>query len=85
MAFTNQQVNWRNFWTCFLISSGQLAFGYPASIIATTLGQPPFLLYMGLIDKDGLLTPNADGLIGAMSGTFQVDFCFAILPLEPRT
>jgi hypothetical protein len=51
---------------------GQLAFGYPASIIGTTLGQPSFLLYMKLITPEGLLTSDADQLIGAMSGVFQV-------------
>jgi hypothetical protein len=33
----NQQYNWRNFWICFLVSLGQIAFGYPSSIIGTTL------------------------------------------------
>ena len=67
-------MSWRNIWICLLVSSGQIAFGYPASIIGTTLGQPSFLNYMGLITPDGTLAPGADGLTGAMSGVFQVIF-----------
>jgi hypothetical protein len=68
-----RQINWRNFYICFLISLGLIAFGYPSAIISTTLGEPSFLLYMGLLDSTTLeLTENADGLIGAMSGVFQV-------------
>ena len=55
-----------------MVSLGQIAFGYPASIIGVTLAQPSFLVYMGLLDIETLeLTPNADQLIGAMSGIFQ--------------
>jgi hypothetical protein len=50
---------------------GQVAFGYPSSIIGTTLGQPAFLEYMGLVTATGL-SKNANGLIGATSGVFQV-------------
>ena len=57
---------------CLLVSSGQLAFGYYASVIGTTLGQPTFLLYMKLIDAKGELVPGAEGIIGAMNGVFQV-------------
>lgn len=64
--------SWRNFLTIFIVSFGLLAYGYPASIIGTTLGQPSFLLYMKLLDPSTLeLTDNADQLIGAMSGIFQ--------------
>lgn len=63
-----------NFWICFAISLGQIAFGYPASIIATTLGQPAFLLYMKLVKEDGSMGENANALIGATSGVFQVRF-----------
>jgi len=75
MGFTElrRQFNWRNFLICYLVSCGQIAFGYPASIIGTTLGEPSFLIYMGLLDlKTEKLTPKADQLIGAMSGVFQV-------------
>jgi hypothetical protein len=68
----DQQYNWRNFWICFLVSLGQIAFGYPSSIIGTTLGEPSFLIYMGIIDAEGNLTSNGAQLEGAMSGVFQV-------------
>lgn len=41
------------------------AYGYAGSIIATTLGQPSFYVYMGLDTN-----PNAAALIGAMNGLF---------------
>ena len=69
------QYNWRNFWICFLVSLGQWAFGYPSAIIGTTLGEPSFLIYMGILDaKTG--EPTADGaqLEGATSGVFQVRY-----------
>lgn len=44
---------------------GSASYGYAASIIATTLGQPSFLQYMGL-----LTAPNAADLIGTMNGLF---------------
>lgn len=75
MAFgSKRHFNWYNFWICFLVSLGQIAFGYPASIIGATLGQPSFLLAMKLLDltqTPPVLKPNADELIGAMSGVFQ--------------
>jgi hypothetical protein len=66
------QFNGYNFFVCFLVSLGQIAFGYPASIIGTTLGEPPFLLYMGLIDAEGIPTSNSAALIGTFNGLFQV-------------
>ena len=73
-----EQYNWRNFSICFLVSMGQLAFGYPASIIGTTLGEPSFLIYMNLIDADGLTAKGAQ-LVGAMSGVFQAGAFFGVL------
>ena len=35
-SLQDDQYNWRNFWICFLVSLGQIAFGYPASIIGVT-------------------------------------------------
>jgi hypothetical protein len=75
MAFANvkSQFNFYNFYVCFLVSLGQVAFGYPASIIGVTLAQPPFLVYMGLLDPTTeLLKDNANALIGTMNGLFQV-------------
>lgn len=74
-----------NFWICFAISLGQIAFGYPASIIATTLGQPAFLLYMGLVKEDGSMGENANALIGATSGVFQVGFFTPLFPHQAKT
>ena len=75
MAFgSKRHFNWYNFWICFLVSLGQIAFGYPASIIGATLGQPSFLVAMRLLDltqDPPVLKPGADQLIGAMSGVFQ--------------
>lgn len=67
------QFNVYNFLVSWLVSLGQIAFGYPASIIGTTLGEPPFLIYMGLLDpKTGKLSARSESLIGAMNGVFQV-------------
>jgi len=75
MAFgSKRHFNGWNFFICWLVSLGQLAFGYPASIIGSTLGQPSFLVYMGLLDltvDPPVLQKGADQLIGAMSGVFQ--------------
>lgn len=35
-SLQDEQYNWRNFSICFLVSLGQIAFGYPASIIGVT-------------------------------------------------
>lgn len=75
MAFgSKRHFNWYNFYICFLVSLGQIAFGYPASIIGVTLGQPSFLVYMNLLDltqDPPVLAKGADQLVGAMSGVFQ--------------
>lgn len=51
MAFGTER-HWSgwNFFICYMVSLGQIAFGYPASIIGVTLAQPSFLIYMGLLD-----------------------------------
>lgn len=74
-----RQFNWYNFWVCFLVSLGQIAFGYPASIIGTTLGLPSFHIYMGLVNADGTTSDNAENLIGAMSGVFQAGAFFGVI------
>ena len=73
MAFgVKRHFNVWNFFICYLVSLGQIAFGYPASIIGTTLGEPSFLIYMKLLNPvTGELSSNSDQLIGAMSGVFQ--------------
>lgn len=75
----NRQWNWKNFWLCCLLSCGQIAYGYPASVISTILAQPAFLTYMKLIDKEGKATPDSNGLIGATNGVFQAGAFFGIL------
>jgi len=73
MFGSKRHFNAWNFFICYLVSLGQIAFGYPASIIGVTLAQPPFLVYMGLIEPTTAeLTKGADQLIGACSGIFQV-------------
>jgi hypothetical protein len=66
------QFNAYNFLVCWLVSLGQVAFGHPASVIGVTLGEPPFLAYMGLVDAKGVPTSNSAALIGTMNGVFQV-------------
>ena len=68
-----EQFNWRNWFVCFLVSLGQIAFGYPSAIIGTTLGEPSFLIYMNVLDPETeTFTPKGAQLVGAMSGVFQV-------------
>jgi MFS family permease len=73
------QFNAYNFLVCYLVSLGQVAFGHPASVIGVTLGEPPFLLYMGLIDAEGKPTHNSVALIGTMNGIFQAGAVIGIL------
>lgn len=73
MAFdTKNQWSWKQFSVCFLVCLGQVAFGYPASVIGVTLAQPSFLTYMQLLDAEGNFTDHSNALVGAMSGVFQV-------------
>lgn len=53
---------------------GSLTYGYCASIIATTLGQPTFLHYFALDTRS-----NANDLIGAINGLFQTGGLFGTL------
>ncbi|KAK3112211.1 hypothetical protein LTR53_011749 [Teratosphaeriaceae sp. CCFEE 6253] len=48
------------------VALGSLTYGYSASIIATTLGQPSFIAYFDLDTR-----ANANSLIGAVNGLFQ--------------
>jgi hypothetical protein len=73
------QFNLYNFWMCFLVSLGQIAFGHPASIIGTTLGEPPFHSYMKLVDAEGKPTKESVPLIGTMNGIFQAGAVLGIL------
>jgi hypothetical protein len=76
---TPQQWSWYNFLVAFLVSLGQVAFAYPASVISVTLASPAFLIYMGLLDPAaGTLHSNANGIIGAMSGVRLSYFFFSV-------
>ncbi|KAK5044372.1 hypothetical protein LTR84_011322 [Exophiala bonariae] len=78
-ARARDQWNWRNFLMCFGVSTGMIAFSYPASIIGTTLAQPSFLSYMDLLNDQGVWSTQATPLIGAMSGIFQAGGIFGII------
>lgn len=69
---SDRHFTWRNLITCYLITLGQLAFGYPASIISTTLGSPAFLEYMQLVDPEtGVASQRENAIIGTTNGLFQ--------------
>jgi hypothetical protein len=44
-----------------------MSYGYSNSMLATTLGQPWFLIYFGLDNK----SPSSSGLIGASAGIYN--------------
>ncbi|EXJ77502.1 hypothetical protein A1O3_09728 [Capronia epimyces CBS 606.96] len=60
-----QKLNGYNVLVLFLLAPASLTYGYSASIISTTLGQPSFLEYFNL-----LTAPNATSLLGATGGLF---------------
>lgn len=64
-------MNWRGFFSCFMVALGTVAFGYPSAIIAPTLAKASFLKYMGLGDEEGIFS-DKEGLAGALTGVFQV-------------
>ncbi|KAL3474490.1 sugar transporter family protein [Aspergillus californicus] len=53
---------------------GSISFGYASAIIATTLGQPSFYEYMGLLDN-----PHEASIIGAMNSLFYVGGFFGTI------
>ena len=58
------------------VTLGSLSYGYSASIIASTLGQPLFLEYFSL--REGI-DKNATALLGATNGLFQTGGLFGAL------
>lgn len=56
------------------VALGSLTYGYCASIIATTLGQPSFITYFELDTRS-----NAADLMGAINGLFQTGGLFGTL------
>ena len=66
VSFEKQQkVNFYCVKVIFFISLSSAAYGYAASVIATTLTQPSFQKHMNLDTA-----PNADSLIGAIMGLY---------------
>jgi MFS family permease len=56
------------------VALGSLTYGYSASIIATTMGQPSFIAYFELDTRS-----NATQLTGAINGLFQTGGLFGAL------
>lgn len=72
MAFGKKEhIRWYNFWVCFAVALGTVAFGYPSAVVGPTLAKASFLEYMNLGDADGVF-PDKEGLTGAITGVFQV-------------
>lgn len=65
-----QKLNAYNVLVLFLLAPSSFCYGYTAAIIATTLGQPSFLVYFRLIDADGNLSANANSIFGATGGVY---------------
>ncbi|KAH8697922.1 general substrate transporter [Talaromyces proteolyticus] len=66
------------FISCFLISLGTIAFGYPSVIVASTLAKPSFLKYMGLGDENGIYH-DKEGMAGTITSVFQAGAVVGIL------
>ena len=62
------------------VTLGSFSYGYSASIIASTLGQPRFLDYFGLVVAKN---PNANALLGATNGLFQTGGVLGALLVGP--
>lgn len=71
LSTAGHHFNWRNFWTTYFITYGQLGFGYPASVISVVLGNPAFQQYMGLVGPDGTATSKQNTIAGSTNGVFQ--------------
>ncbi|KAJ7778878.1 hypothetical protein B0H14DRAFT_2631395 [Mycena olivaceomarginata] len=74
-----RQFTWPSFFTCYVISLGQIAFGYPASIIGSVLAMPSFLKYMKLTDSAGMVSAEGNQLIGAINGVFQAGAVLGVI------
>ncbi|KIW69224.1 hypothetical protein PV04_05112 [Phialophora macrospora] len=75
----NVPFNWSTFWTCLALGFGMFVNGYLSGVIGTTLADPGFLVYMGLVDRDGEPTDNSEALIGASTGVFQAGGFIGVL------
>lgn len=77
MAFGKAEpIRWSNFFICFAVSVGALAYAYISAIIGTTLGKPAFLVAMGLGNAEGKIFPDKQNLVGAITSVFQVLYIF---------
>jgi len=73
--------NFYNVFVVFFMSLGTLSYGYGASIVSTTLGQPSFLSYMGIdtasngTQLEGATTAlyYAGAIFGTFTGSFLAD------------
>ncbi|KAK5045419.1 hypothetical protein LTR84_009283 [Exophiala bonariae] len=72
--------SWLNVLIVIFVTLGSFSYGYSASIIASTLGQPRFLEYFGLVVSKN---PNANALLGATNGLFQTGGVFGALLVGP--
>ncbi|KAF9887180.1 hypothetical protein FE257_010434 [Aspergillus nanangensis] len=69
------KTTWLNILIVVFVTLGSFSYGYCASIIASTLGQPRFLQYFGFEHNDALL--------GATNGLFQTGGFFGALLIGP--
>jgi hypothetical protein len=77
---------WLPRYVCDCAALDRLLTCHSASVIGVTLGEPSFLVYMGLLDpKTEALTSNANQLIGATSGVFQVRATYGHIPITILT
>ncbi|KAF2013703.1 MFS transporter [Aaosphaeria arxii CBS 175.79] len=65
-AHKRQRINAFNVFILIFVGLGSMTYGYTASIIGTTLGQPSFITYFALDTR-----PNGTDLIATTNGLFQ--------------
>ncbi|PPJ50896.1 hypothetical protein CBER1_07593 [Cercospora berteroae] len=73
---SNRKLNAYNIWMLLFVSIGSMVYGYTASIIGSTLGQPTFIAYFQLATR-----PNGTQLIAATNGLFQAGGVIGTLTL----
>ncbi|KAK4569539.1 hypothetical protein LTR86_003302 [Recurvomyces mirabilis] len=61
-----QKLNAYTFFVLCMLGIGSISYGYSASIIGTTLGQPSFITYMKLDTR-----PDGTDLLSTTNGLFQ--------------
>ncbi|KAK4494564.1 hypothetical protein PRZ48_013920 [Zasmidium cellare] len=73
---SGRKLNAYNVWMLLFVSIGSMTYGYTASIIGSTLGQPTFIAYFNLATR-----PNGTQLIAATNGLFQAGGVIGTLTL----